>query len=119
MRFMIQDHIDAPKLMKTSGLLSSIHREDRFDERWGGSEQDSRGTPEMMRGGMETRLENTGENTPEITYVWMNHSLAKPTKQEVSSWGCSLTFGVRFYKNKHQKEVLSVDKFKCQQRSKC
>lgn len=104
MWFLIQDHADFPKLMKTSGLLSSVHPEDRFNERWGGSEQDSQGAPEMLRGGMETRLEDTSENTLEITYVWMNHSLAKPTKQEVSSWGCSLTFGVRFYKNKHQKK---------------
>lgn len=39
--------------------------------------------------------------------------------REVSSCGWSLTSGVRFYKNKHQKEALSIHKLKCQQRSKC
>lgn len=65
---LIQDHCDS-KLMKTSGLVSSTHPKKSFNERWGGSEWDSPGTPERLRGGLEIRLENTSESTPEITYV--------------------------------------------------
>lgn len=104
--------------MKTSGLLIGIHPEEGLVEGgvlWEGLQGN------LKDWGVEWKhsFEDSSEHTPEITYGWVNHSLAQPTKQEVSSWGCSLTFGVRFYKNKHQKEVLSVDKFKSQQRLKC
>lgn len=119
MWFLIQDHLDSPRLMKTSGVLSGTHLEGGSSERWGGegSEQVSQGTPEGLSG-QQSRGCQCGHTR---RYICMNESFSGRTykAREVGSCGCSRTFGVRFYKNKHQKEVLSVDKFKCQQRSKC
>lgn len=100
--------------MRTSELLSGTHPEGGVPERWGGkgSEQASWGTPDGLRagGGVQPRG-CQGEHTR--NYICMNESFSGRTykAREVGSWECSLTFGVRFYKNKHQKEVLSVDEF--------